>query len=333
MLPVGRLTLENFAYLKVTRLCLPLRIILISVLFLTQHKLLANQPIEQDMQLRWYDEVQEDVSDSITATANWFDGFFGQDQLDKNRATASARLRVGYIPIESDFARFENKFRLRARLPNLEDKWDVIVADYNDANEAKESDRVIDDIQGQKKNEDLSLAVRYIHSQDKNKFVSTRVGFAKGADIYIRTRYRRDFNLTDNFTTEVEPALYYYVASGFGARFNLKFDYQSSVHGLWRQDNSWEYIQDEEDPEWRHNFLYYYQLNNHSALISGIFANGHIKYGYQLENKGIFSRYRVQALRSWLFFEIEPFIHYPDFRDFKQTPGIALRVEINFQQE
>ncbi|WP_152537543.1 hypothetical protein [Catenovulum agarivorans] len=299
---------------------------------MTQHNALANST-SSEHSVKWYDTVQEDVTETITDTANWFDGFFGQDQFDEDRASASARLRLSYIPIESNVARFENQFRVRARLPNLEDKWDVIVADYNDSNEAKESDRVISETEGQGKNEDVSVAVRYIHSQNKSKFISTRVGFAKGADIYIRTRYRRQFAITNKFNFEVEPALYYYLSNGIGARFNFKFDHQLSDHSLWRQDNSWEYIQDEQDPEWRHNLLLYHQLNSQSALISGIFAHGYINQGYHLENKGIFVRYRLQALRSWLFFEIEPFIHYPDYREFSQTPGIALRLEINFQQQ
>ncbi|WP_157447324.1 hypothetical protein [Catenovulum agarivorans] len=299
---------------------------------MTRQQAWAN-PAAIEQQPSWYDEVQEDVSDTITTTANWFDGFFGQDKLDKDRASASAKLRLGYVPIERDFARFEHQFRLRARLPNLEDKWDVIVSDYNDSNESQESERVINETQGQQKKEDLSVAVRYIHSQDNRNFISTRVGFAKGADIYIRTRYRRQFSLADKLSLETEPAIYYYISHGYGARFDFKIDYQSSEVSLWRQDNSWEYIQDEEHPEWRHNLLFYHQLNNQSALISGIFAHGQIIDGYKLENKGIFARYRAQALRDWFYFEIEPFIHYPDFRDHAHTPGIALRVEINFQQQ
>ncbi|WP_440903492.1 hypothetical protein ACMZOO_11560 [Catenovulum sp. SX2] len=299
---------------------------------MTQHNAWAN-PEANTQPPSWYDEVQEDVSDRITTTANWFDGFFGQDKLDKDRASASAKLRLGYVPIERDFARFEHQFRLRARLPNLEDKWDVIVSDYNDSNESHESERVINETQGQQKKEDLTVAVRYIHSQDNRNFISTRVGFAKGADIYIRTRYRRQFSLADKLSLETEPAIYYYIAHGYGARFDFKIDYQSSETSLWRQDNSWEYIEDEEYPEWRHNLLFYHQLNNQSALISGIFAHGEIINGYKLENKGIFVRYRAQALRDWFYFEIEPFIHYPDFRDHAHTPGIALRIEINFQQQ
>lgn len=332
MLSAGRLTVKFCAYLNVTRLSLPLRIILITVLFLTQHKAFAGENANPQT-LQWLDEVQEDVSDTITTTANWFDSFFGQDKLDKDRATASAKLRLGYVPIEGDFARFEHQFRLRARLPNLEDKWDVIVSDYNDSNESQESERVINETQGQQKKENLSVAVRYIHAQDSRNFISTRVGLAKGADLYIRTRYRRKFSLADKLTLETEPAIYYYLAHGYGTRFDFKIDYQNSDVSLWRQDNSWEYIQDEDHPEWRHNLLFYNQLNNQSALISGIFAHGKINNGYRLENKGIFVRYRAQALRDWFYFEIEPFIHYPDFRDHAHTPGIALRIEINFQQQ
>ena len=42
--------------------------------------------------------------------------------------------------------------------------------------------------------------------------------------------------------------------------------------------------------------------------------------------------FMLSCLTNWFFFEIEPFMHYPREREFKQTLGLALRIEMNFKQ-
>lgn len=311
-------------YINVTCQRLPMSYLILSIFFFYCTALDAKETNS------WLDEVHTDVTDSINASANWFDGFFEHEEATQS-AKAYARVRLGYIPIEEEFNRFETKLRLRLKLPNLKNRWDIIVSDYDDANERGVADEAINDVKGDNnQNDQLNLAIRFTHSASENKYVSTRLGFAKGADIYLRTRYRRKFSPTTWLNYEVEPAIYYYIDNGWGSRFDLDFEFAKTEHGLFKQTNSWEYIQDDKYPEWRHSLLYYYQLGERSAVISGLFSTGEIIQGYQLENQGIFMRYRCQALRNWIYFEVEPFIHYPTYRNNERTFGVALRLEINF---
>ncbi|MER2491852.1 hypothetical protein [Catenovulum sediminis] len=334
---VYQIIIKISAYIKVTVQCLPLSVYFLLLLLHTPALSATendnnhiNSTISENRK-SWIDYWHLDVTDSITASANWFDSFFATTRSNET-AQASARLRLGYIPRETEFSRFETRFRVSAKLPNLKNRWDVIVSDYDDASEGNSADQVIDDVQGGRNRDQLSLALRFTHFIKDNKYLSTRLGLAKGADIYLRTRYRRNFILYEWLNFELEPSIYYYVDNGLGARLNLDFDFFKTENGLWQQNNGWEYVQDEGDPEWRHSLLHYYQINQSSALISGIFANGLVSQGYHLSNKGVFTRYRLQALRKWMYFEIEPFIHYPEDRAHKQTFGLALRLEINFEQ-
>jgi len=278
----------------------------------------------------WLDNMQVGVSQSINSSANWFDDFFEQE-AGTEQANASAKVRLGIVPIEEDWMRFDSKVRLRAKLPNLKDRWDIIISDYDDNQEQNAADESINDASGANDDEQLNLAIRFIHSTKDNQYISSRVGFARGTDIYFKTRYRRKFDLTTWLNMEVEPALYYYLDHGFGAKFEMDFKFAQTESGLFKQVNRWETIQDDAHPSWRHSLLYYYQLSERAALINGVFATGRlIDDQYLYDNRGLFMRYRCQAVRKWIYFEVEPFVHFPNYRAHERTFGMALRVEINF---
>lgn len=308
-------------YINVTCQHLPTTLVIFSILF--NAKAFANE------QKAWLDSMQTGVSHSINASANWFDDFFEQENKTE-QAKAFAKVRLGLIPIESDWQRFESKIRLRAKLPNLKNKWDIIVSDYDDNNDQSIADEAINDTNAAQREEQLNLAIRVTHSLKENQYISSRIGFAKGADLYIKTRYKRSFIPISNFKIELEPALYYYVQHGFASRLNLDFELMNTERGLLKQTNRWERVQDEAYPKWRQSLLYYHQLNKQSAIITGAFATGEINNGYRYNNKGFFARYRCQAIRKWIYFEVEPFVHFPDYREFERTYGIALRIETNF---
>lgn len=308
-------------YINVTCRYLPTTLAIFAILF--------NQNIFAKEQIGWLDNVQTGVTHSIDASANWIDDFFEQSN-ETEQAEAFAKVRLGLIPIEGDWQRFESKIRLRAKLPNLKNKWDIIVSDYDDNNEQSITDEAINDTNGTQREEQLNLAIRVTHSLKDNQYISSRIGFAKGADLYIKTRYKRSFTPLNWLKIELEPALYYYLNHGWASRVNLDFELAKTERGLLRQTNSWESIQDEDSPTWRQSLLYYYQLNTQSAIIGGAFATGEIEQGYRYNNKGFFARYRCQAIRKWIYFEVEPFVHFPDYREFERTYGIALRVEANF---
>ena len=55
--------------------------------------------------------------------------------------------------------------------------------------------------------------------------------------------------------------------------------------------------------------------------------------GFFIDKYTLSYRYRFNALREWLFFEIEPFIEWPKDENFTTTPGIALRIEGFFSKK
>ncbi|WP_017444378.1 hypothetical protein [Gayadomonas joobiniege] len=281
----------------------------------------------------WYDSWHQQVNSSIHNSVVWFDSFFVTDKTNpQNISKSHAKFTLAYVPYETQLANFEHQFRIKAKLPNLKDRWDIIFSDYDEDDERNQADKNIAAARANRRKDNPSLALRFNRFIKDNKYLSARVGIDGGSDIYFRTRYRRTFNLTNATELEFEPALYYYLDQGYGARFNLDYNYALSSQSLLSFANGWEYIQDEPFSEWRHSLLHYYQFESNAAMVSGFFSHGLINKNddYLVENYGLFFRYRCQTMREWLYLEIEPFVHHPQKMDYAQTFGIALRLEINF---
>ena len=72
-----------------------------------------------------------------------------------------------------------------------------------------------------------------------------------------------------------------------------------------------------------------------TATVLGLQVEGERNgdHGFFIDKYTLSYRYRFNALREWLFFEIEPFLEWPRDENFTTTPGIALRIEGLFSKK
>jgi hypothetical protein len=68
-------------------------------------------------------------------------------------------------------------------------------------------------------------------------------------------------------------------------------------------------------------------MDEKNALVYGLYIEGNSQPNYRPEEYLLSTRWRKNALREWLFFEIEPFLIWRREEQFNTSIGIALRVE------
>lgn len=277
----------------------------------------------------WLDSLHQDLSQSVDETAQWFDTFFETEDNQSSSATGTAKIRLGYTPRATQLGQTESRIRVQAKLPRLQKQLDLIFSDYDEQQEESVTESAIREAR-QQDNESFNVALRWIHKDTKTSRFDTRLGLSGGGDPYLRFKNRQLVELSSVSNVIFRPSLSYYLDKGMGAKFLFDWQVSFSQDSMWQLSNGWEHVQDRDDAEWQHSLLNYYQIDEKHALISGVFFNGQITTGYHVENRGIFSRYRWQSERTWLYFEVEPFLHWPELRDYDFTPGIAFRVEGKF---
>ena len=272
----------------------------------------------------WLDDMHENIAQSVQDSAIWFDDFFFLNGvMHQETAQAEARIRLGWEPRTRSLNQFQNRFKVRVRLPNLKNRLDVVLSDYDDETELGNERLGQNDSFGD--TDRLNLALQW-RSRPNSGF-SHRIGIGRGFQTFVKSRYRNHYSLAADTLMRVEGSIYYYSDDGFGSHFSTKFDYSATAATLYRFDNNFYYRDRTEDWLWRHSWQSLHQFDEKTAIISGYYIEGLSRPNYQLNEHYVSVRWRQNALRKWLFYELEPFILWRRDEHFAPSYGLALRVE------
>lgn len=273
----------------------------------------------------WMTQVHRNITDSVHQSVIWFDGFFSDDEVNELTPQSLARISTTWLPRARDWSEVKLRFKLKAKLPYFENKVDLIFSDNDDEDqlplESEQTKRSFDD-------NDFTAAVRYIHKQNQKVFTDSRVGIS-GSALYVRTRHKRTYVFGEKHSFMFEPSAFYYTDDGLGARLLLEYDYQLNPDHLFRANYSIRGSESFSGIRWKHGAYYLRHISDKEASVFGVVVEGERNgdNGFLIENTTLSYRYRFNAIKKWLFFEIEPFMEWPEDVDYKTTPGVALKIE------
>ena len=294
-------------------------LIFVSISFLSN---LKAQEIQQEYP--WLDTMHQSIASSVNTSALWFDDFFALDEFKtREEAYGEARIRLGWEPRSRSVNDFDTRFKVRMKLPNLKNRADLILSDFDD-------DRPDNDIQASGVNDFVeqnrfSLALRWRSNPESG--LSHRIGVGRRLQAFVKSRYRNTHILTDKTTLRWETSADVYSDDGLGADFSWQLGYTATEQSIYRWNNHFYFRDRTSDWLWQHSLQKLTQFDEKNALIAGIYIEGLSRPNYRLEEYLISLRWRENALRKWLFYEVEPFILWRRDEGFSASYGIALRVE------
>lgn len=276
----------------------------------------------------WMQGLHETVSNSVYQSAQWFDSFFiANDSEEQLNPTTTAKIRIAWLPKSRDWSEVETRFRVRVKLPHFRDRLSVVVSDETD-DELNNLPLETANAKPTTSEEKFSLALNYTQDKQQDRLMNYRLGIS-GGDIFARAKHKRRFDINTQQNFLFEPALYYYLQDGLEAKLLLEYDYQLDHKTQFRINYSIRGAATYSGIRWKHGFYKLHQISETTATVLSLQVEGERNgdRGFLIEKYTLGYRYRFNALRSWLFFEIEPFLEFPEQENYKTTPGIALRVE------
>lgn len=280
----------------------------------------------------WMEKLHSTVSNSVFQSAVWFDNFFIDENSEQESPKTTARIRLGWEPKARDWGEFDTRFRIKVKLPHLKDKVDLILSDDDDLDQ---SYLPLESVNAKPNNENdhFSAAVRITHSKSSNRRIESRIGIS-GGDIFVRAKHERRLNWSENHSFKIEPSVYYFLDDGLGAKLLMEYDYQIDKTSQLRVNYSVRGSNSFSGIRWKHGFYRLKQLQQNAASIMALQVEGERngENGFVIDKYTLSYRYRFSAVKEWLFFEIEPFIEWPEKENYTTTPGLALRVEGYFSK-
>lgn len=285
---------------------------------------------EQD-DLRWWDLMHTSVTSGVHDTAVWLDDFFEDESFNVNeQPRAGARIMLGWEPRSRDLSEYDTRVRVRFKLPNLKNQVDVVFSDFDEELERAPVKAAQNEVLSSQNR--FNLALKWTKRKDENSVWSNRIGIGRKAQPYGLSRYAAQGDLSESRRYRWETSVYFYSREGFGSHLGLQLEQDFDEKSVFRLDNNFFYRDESNDWLWQHNLYLMQQLDENTAVTSGFYIKGLNQPNYRTEEYLISCRWRKNAVREWLFFELEPFVLWRRNENFSASYGMAFRVEGFFGQ-
>ncbi len=283
----------------------------------------------------WVDQTHEHLSLNICRAAIWFDRFFGDEQAVEVDADRYIRI-IG----ETDWAETEGhspSIRVRARfdLPHLRQFGQRLSLVFSDEEETQ-----VTNIMREENQEDPTLSpgdirrramgVRWVTNSTPHSSLSFSSSIRIKAPFKpsIQGRYRYTHTFAPNALARITQTLFWQWDDGFGERSRLDLERMIAPNTLLRWTTSAMLAQESQGLEWLSGVSLYHTLVRASSLSVDATVNGYTEGDGGVDDYRLGFRYRQNIFRKWLFFEIEPYVHWPQATEHNSTLGIAARVEV-----
>lgn len=298
--------------------------------FLFSGSAVRAEPVAQENgRPNWLDRSHQTLELRTRKAAIWFDDFFGDGHNDEEPATMRTRVTVGWEVNRHDADDGYAKIGVKVRLPNLKERFYLELSNEDEAEQdlpALESRRPKEVEEATEDN--FSAALRWIKRSTVKETIDTRLGLRSGPNIYLLGRHRRYHNLTKAVKMNLTPAVFLDSEYGAGIRLLTEFDHLFEHPGLIRFSVRGQFDNRSEGVEWRSGLSYTYRLSNKGAIGAGAYLRGASDGDEDIENYSASIRLRKQFWRSYLFYEIEPFVDWPASDDYRPHSGIAFSIQM-----
>lgn len=293
----------------------------------TKGLLLSEQSYDFCGQVGRLDNAYCYLNYGVDATADSINNWFKHEGGNyDSSATTTGRLRFGWEPRSGDLSEIDFRFRIRVKLPALQDRVELYLSDQDDTMNQQDIKAARSDELG---NRDQTVLALQFKKGEKDK-TSYRIGFGRGSQLYTRARYSDKLVLTESANIHYFAEANYYSSDEIGFEANAEFSYVFDSRSAFEINNSFRYRDKSNDWLWRHQIQYLYVGENETSYLFSAIIDGLSEPSYRKEQMLISVRYKRKIFREWLYIEIEPFILWLREEDFRSSPGIAIRAEVHF---
>lgn len=294
----------------------------------------------------WVDKQHNKVKTTLNNWSHNIDDWVGD--TDPNRP-ASATLRVMFDNEWNRYDGYSIKPRVRAKikLPTLKQRLknlSLVLGDEDLDNQSRDKNQLHRNYRDplphdkkydkkQTRDDNASMAIRW-SSETKRLGIETDldVGIRSGADVFIRVKASKLWQVTDQFSTRLEQIYRY----GFNSKHYLRTNFENKFAETSKRSlNNHTYLQYTHDRDeelyWGNSSYRQHNYNNFKQLNYGFNFGGDIdKKEFSLNYYGPFINWRQPILRQWLFIQPELNFYNNKKQDRKHALGAFFRLEAIF---
>ena len=285
------------------------------------------------------DRTQQTVHNVINGAAQYFDSFFGANEISEISNVSRGSMSVSGQHDQRNG--FRQSFRLRARiaLPALNQRTRLILGrgDTDQMIDGTAHDNA-DTLPGRFndfEDEDWLIGVGFSRNQTFSRGWNFSVGVKVRTPLepYASATYRWNKTIGDAWLWQVRPRVFAQNQRGTGGSITNTLDFATSQSWMFR---SWSLLQGEDDIEglgWTQQFTAFQRISDRMAMSYNLFATGETDADVPLQDYGLELRFRRRISRDWLFIELLTFVTWPREKLFEireRNLGVGIEFEMQF---
>ena len=285
----------------------------------------------------WVDRTHARVERNLFDTVIWFDRFFGSEQMKVAERPASfLRWKTELRWDEEDHYTFRGSVRASLRLPRLKDRWHLLISSEsrNDPSAIIPEDpgNPALDIGSHGRRSSTELVYDIIRTPRSILDAGVGVRVKIPPDAFVRMRFQHARPLALDTLGRFTATTYWDALDGLGDTNQVDLERWLAPPTLLRWSNSITITEMSRWWTWGTELSLLHKLSPKSAITFGGGVSGSTHPSWVATNYRIFTRYRRNIWRKWLFLEGEPDIQWPKKEDGSRKPvwGATLRVEVLF---
>ena len=178
-------------------------------------------------EIAWLERSRTYTRTGATALVRTVDGWFGDKPFAASGGQVSGYLRLGGLWKQHDGTDVHVRFRLRAHLPNLQDKAYVFIGRDNEAEEVKDQPDTFTRealLQRESRRQDQSFFAGVGYGLRDN--IDFRLGVHGGWKLYAQARYRQQWALSARDTVFLRESVFWSVHEHLGSTTVLYYERQ-----------------------------------------------------------------------------------------------------------
>jgi hypothetical protein len=288
------------------------------------------------------DQAHTSIEQSILEQAIWLDDFFGKANPAKKQQTGYLlRLRNGLRIGQSGSQSFSTDIRLDLALPKVDERLRLMISGGNEPDQL--NPRLPEDpgnpgfdrtFQTSTRIVNTELRYSLIRNSSTDFFLGAGIGLVLPPNVFARSRYQYTHRLSDLYLFRFAETVFVKTPVGVGETTEVGLERSLNKKTILRLSSAGTVSQEIHAAlEWGTELALLHEISSRSAITAAAGIYGNTGIADWITNYRIYSTYRRNFLRPWLFYELEPQISWPRQSDakFPTTFVFTARIEVVFQ--
>jgi hypothetical protein len=270
----------------------------------------------------------------------WFDSLFGSEQdFDENAVSGELRLGLTYSQYEGFKPRLH--FNVRAPLPNLSSRWDVLVGRVDAETYVTDTRNERSEFYNPgliKRDDDAKwlLGLGKSNAGDPNGWdYAAGVHIDLPLDPFIRTRYyyARTFGTDDELS--FRQTFFWRNNEGLGTTSRVGLEFSLAPRDVMRWEGVATVSQESDGVDWYAGNTWYHLLRDNKAFSVLAFVRGETTAEVPLKEYGFIFSWRQPLSRDWIYLSFGPSLTWPREHRYEQREaslGFIVWLDMTFGQ-